>query len=315
MAAESPLIFPSQEAARLEPHLPPLSGGPTRSTGNQPRPFVTLTFATSLDSALSLGPGIRTSLSGPQSKAMTHYLRSRHDAICIGVGTAIADDPGLNCRLAAAAGDAPASSLGSLATAQDSITDRQPRPIVIDPALRWHFTAESKVMRLARAGKGLAPYIITAVSDPPLARKQLLEGLGGKYVLVKQLQKVESGAPDTPSSHTAGRLHMNWHTILAAVRQEGLQSIMIEGGGAVINSLLSDGEGDEDGENYDAAGLVDSVIITIAPTWLGPGSVFVCPPRKGPAAGSDQPTPAARLANTMWMPLGEDVVLCGKLAK
>ncbi|CAJ2513583.1 Uu.00g017020.m01.CDS01 [Anthostomella pinea] len=268
--AEAPLVFLSAEAERLEPRLPPSSATST-SSEERTLPWVTLTFATSLDSALSLGPGIRTALSGPQSKAMTHYLRSRHDAICVGVGTAIADDPGLNCRLAASSqGPTVSPDAGSLPGSASAITTHQPRPIVIDPMLRWEFTSQSKVMQLAGAGKGLAPYIITAVAEPPGSRKKLLEEVGGKYIVLDQPNAKEPTAG-------AGYRRFDWRAILAAVRNEGMQSIMIEGGGEVINSLLS----------AESAELVDSVIITIAPTWLGPGSVFVSPPLR-PTGPPDQ---------------------------
>ncbi|KAI1210866.1 dihydrofolate reductase [Annulohypoxylon truncatum] len=308
--AELPLIFPSPERETLEPHLPPPATGVEDDiSSSSDLPFVTLTYATSLDSALSLGPGIRTALSGPQSKAMTHYLRSRHDAICVGVGTAIADDPGLNSRLASecpaleTSPDAATAGVGALlglagkSTADDTqhtFTRHHPRPIVIDPKLRWDFTSESKVMRLARTGKGKAPYIITAVPQPPESKRKLLEDLGGKFVVL-------SGPKSQDSDTDLSNRGFDWHTILAAVRSEGLRSIMIEGGGEVINSLLSHGN----------SHLVDSVIITLAPTWLGQGSVFVSPLRKTSPDG--KLSAVARLTSTVWMPLGEDVVLCGKL--
>ncbi|KAI2782015.1 putative riboflavin biosynthesis protein Rib7 [Daldinia loculata] len=314
--AELSLVLPSIAAMQLEPHLPPLqpTSSPEDVSPSSKLPFVTLTFATSLDSALSLGPGIRTALSGPKSKAMTHHLRSRHDAICVGVGTAIADDPGLNCRLAAdappletsptgdTAGVGALLGLASISTKQSVIdetksamTARQPRPIVIDPRLRWDFTSESKVMKLARAGKGLAPYIITAIPNPPEDKKKLLQDHGGKFIVLTQPQ-------NTISDVGPNNRRFDWRAILAAVRNEGLQSIMIEGGGEVINSLLSQ-------ENSQ---LIDSVIITIAPTWLGQGSVFVSPPRSVNPDGS--PSPVARLSNITYMPLGEDLVLCGNFA-
>ncbi|KAI0509343.1 dihydrofolate reductase-like domain-containing protein [Xylaria bambusicola] len=267
--AETPLYFPSAERERLEPHLPTPKAADPSSPSCATLPFVTLTFATSLDSALSLGPGIRTALSGPESKAMTHYLRTRHDAICVGVGTAIADDPGLNSRLNAAT--------------------HQPRPIIVDPRLRWDFTAQSKVMRLARESRGLAPYIVTLEKELPLHKKKILEDAGGKFIIL-------TAGYDGEGKTDGARF--DWRSILSAVRQEGLHSIMIEGGGEVINSLLS-----ED------ADLVDSVIVTIAPIWLGQGGVAVSPPR----ANADRPV--ARLSDTMWMPLGADVVLCGKIAR
>lgn len=92
---------------------------------------------------------------------------------------------------------------------------------------------------------------------------------------------------------------------------------MVEGGGEVINSLLSP-------ENTE---LIDSVIVTIAPTWLGQGGVVVSPPRQRGEGGAGEqgegegkgarppPGPAVRLADPTWLPLGEDVVLCGRIAK
>ncbi|KAI1275341.1 dihydrofolate reductase-like domain-containing protein [Xylaria sp. FL0933] len=306
--AEAPLYFPAAERQRLEPHLPPSSSSSRpMATSHSPSPqaalpFVTLTFATSLDSALALGPGIRTALSGPQSKAMTHYLRSRHDAICVGVGTAIADDPGLNSRLDAAAeqlsGDREGDhedddgrkmtggEVDESCSGRNGVTTHQPRPIIIDPRLRWDFTGHSKVMRLAREGKGLAPYIVTLEKEPPPDKREILDDAGGKFIVLN---------PERDYEGKTGRL--NWCTILAAVRQEGLRSIMIEGGGEVINSLLSE-----------EADLVDSVIVTIAPIWLGRGGVTVSPTR------TNINRPAARLCDTTWMPLGDDIVLCGRIA-
>ncbi|KAJ9138948.1 Riboflavin biosynthesis protein [Pleurostoma richardsiae] len=290
MAAES-LNFPEQDAAKLEPYLPPpstTSAAPASQTGpSSSLPFVTLTFATSLDSSLSLAPGTQTVLSGPQSKAMTHFLRSRHDAICVGVGTAIADDPGLNCRLAAPA-----------ASPQQHTGIHQPRPVVVDPGARWDFTEDSKVLRLVRTRGGRAPFVITAVRDPPAARAALLERHGGKYIVLDGAAGAGAGAG---GGEVEGRRRFGWEDILRAVAREGLRSIMVEGGAQIINSLL---------DAPDRA-LVDSVIVTIAPTWLGEGGVVVSPSRVVDEAG--RPRPAARLRDVLWHPLGDDVVLCGRL--
>ncbi|KAK0636957.1 riboflavin biosynthesis protein Rib7, partial [Bombardia bombarda] len=238
-----------------------------------PRPFVTLTFATSLDSSLALAPGVRTILSGPQSKAMTHFLRSRHAAICVGVGTALADDPGLNCRLSSTSGG----------------TQHQPRPIVIDPHARWAITEDAKVLQLARAGQGLAPIIVVAEgTEPPAERRALLERHGGRFLFVEA--RADGGG---------GGRRFGWEDVLAAVAAEGLESIMIEGGGQIINSLLTPPD----------SGLIDSVIVTIAPTWLGQGGVVVSPARATANAAS------LRLTGVEWHPLGEDVVLCGRISR
>ncbi|KAJ5781252.1 hypothetical protein N7457_006412 [Penicillium paradoxum] len=267
------LEFPESDREFLEPHLPPRDG----SAPLPDLPFATLTFATSLDSSLALSPGARTVLSGPQSKAMTHYLRSRHDGILIGVGTAVADDPGLNCRITGVGGYGKAG------------LDGQPRPVVIDPTARWNFSDDSKLFQLCREGRGLAPWVITAVETKDTKRKELLEKYGGKFIMVNMLR-----------THTGGH-QIDWQDLLVTLKSNGLRSIMIEGGGQIIKSLLS--------PKY--MSLLNSVIVTIAPTWLGEGGVVVSPARRFDDGGNA--ISAARLKNVKWYPFGEDVVLCGQV--
>ncbi|PSS17060.1 hypothetical protein M430DRAFT_103237 [Amorphotheca resinae ATCC 22711] len=272
--ARDTLYFPASDRLFLEPYLPPKD---LALSGADALPFTTLTFATSLDSQLALSPGARTVLSGPQSKAMTHYLRSRHDAILIGVGTAVADNPGLNCRIEGAGGYGGDGLEG------------QPRPIIVDPKARWDFTENQKIFELARDGRGKAPFIITAVETPPADKEAILEKHGGKFIRV--------GLKTT----VTGEYGLYWKDVLKALAAEGLGSVMIEGGGAVINSLLVP-------ENFE---VISSVIITIAPTWLGRGGVVVSPERQFDGNGSL--VPSTRLKNVMWHPFGEDVVMCGNL--
>jgi 2,5-diamino-6-(ribosylamino)-4(3H)-pyrimidinone 5'-phosphate reductase len=266
------LKYPENEREFLEKYLPQTSN----AASDKNRPFVTLTYATSLDSQISLSPGTQTVLSGPKSKAMTHYLRSRHDAILIGVGTAVADDPGLNCRLEGVGGFGGRGLEG------------QPRSVIIDPDARWDFTQRSKMFIQARQHHSRAPFILTAVEELDPKKQQLLESLGGKFIHIPARAK-------TNNEH-----EMEWTDILAALKHEGLNSVMIEGGRSVINTLLSK-------KNMQ---LIDSVIITIAPTWLGQGGVVVSPNRRIQAGNA---IPAARLIEPVWHQLGEDVVLAGKL--
>ena len=79
------------------------------------RPQVTLTYAQSLDGSLAVRRGHPLALSGPESLKLTHRLRAAHDAILVGIGTVLADDPRLTVRLA---------------------VGRHPQPIVLDSLLR-----------------------------------------------------------------------------------------------------------------------------------------------------------------------------------
>jgi riboflavin-specific deaminase-like protein len=64
----------------------------------QDRPFVTLSYAQSLDACITSKSGEAIKLSNPSSTRLTHLLRSLHDGILVGIGTVLSDDPLLNVR-------------------------------------------------------------------------------------------------------------------------------------------------------------------------------------------------------------------------
>lgn len=64
----------------------------------QGRPTVTLKLATTLDGKIATRSGNSQWITGPAARAYTHFLRARHDAIMVGSGTAVADDPDLRVR-------------------------------------------------------------------------------------------------------------------------------------------------------------------------------------------------------------------------
>jgi riboflavin-specific deaminase-like protein len=123
-----------------------------RRTG---RPFVTLSYAQSLDGSIADRPGRPLTLSGPQAMALTHGLRASHQAILVGIGTVLADNPRLNVRLVA----------GS-----------DPQPVVVDSRLR--FPPYANLLKNSRP-----PIIATnAGADPE--RQQALEAAGAKILIL-----------------------------------------------------------------------------------------------------------------------------------
>ncbi len=88
------------------------------------RPLVTISYAQSLDGSLTVRRGMPVGLSGAEAMRMTHQLRAAHDAILVGIGTVIADDPQLNVRL---------------------VEGRDPQPVILDSRLRMPL--ECRLMR------------------------------------------------------------------------------------------------------------------------------------------------------------------------
>jgi len=83
------------------------------------RPFVTWKYAASLDGRVAAGDGTSRWITGPAARADVHRLRARSDAVVVGVGTVLADDPALTSR------DADGSAHG-----------HQPLRVVLDSAGR-----------------------------------------------------------------------------------------------------------------------------------------------------------------------------------
>lgn len=100
------------------------------------RPLVTLKLATSLDGRIALANNESRWITGPAARGHGHALRATTDAIAIGIGTALADDPMLTCRLPGLAHRSPVrivfDAKGRLpATAKLAATAKSQRTIAL----------------------------------------------------------------------------------------------------------------------------------------------------------------------------------------
>jgi diaminohydroxyphosphoribosylaminopyrimidine deaminase / 5-amino-6-(5-phosphoribosylamino)uracil reductase len=122
----------------------------------EPRPWVTLKLAISLDGALADAAGHSRWVTGDESRRVVHEMRAGSDAIGVGIGTVLADDPSLTVR------DAPAPRVA-------------PRRVVFDRGAR--LPAHSVLATTAR----VVPTVVIAES-PPRARVAALQALGVRVI-------------------------------------------------------------------------------------------------------------------------------------
>lgn len=132
------------------------------------RPHVTLKIAASADGRIATRGGQSRWITGAAARAVGHRLRAQHDAILIGSGTAIADDPQLTCRLP---GEGAAT----------------PTRVVLDRRLR--LPLDSAVVR----GAPDLPLWIVTVTAQPRAALDAFTALGCSIV------RLEPGAEDVAS--------------------------------------------------------------------------------------------------------------------
>jgi 3,4-dihydroxy 2-butanone 4-phosphate synthase/GTP cyclohydrolase II len=117
------------------------------------RPSVTLSYAQSLDGSIGTASRKPLPLSGPESLAATHHLRAAHDAVLVGIGTVVSDNPQLTVRYA---------------------TGEHPQPVVLDSHLR--------IPREASLWKHPKPLLIACLATASRERRQELEAAGGRVI-------------------------------------------------------------------------------------------------------------------------------------
>ena len=163
-------------------------------------PYVIAKFAASLDGKIATHTGDSQWITGPEARQRGHHLRSQVDAILVGAGTVIADDPQLTARR-------PDGRLAS----------RQPLRVALDSSGRIPLAAQ--IFSPDLPGRTL----VATTTAMAAARRRALKERG---VEVATLPADASGRVSIPH-------------LLAHLGQRQTLSLMVEGGGEVLGSFFA----------------------------------------------------------------------------
>ncbi|HZC95139.1 MAG TPA: bifunctional diaminohydroxyphosphoribosylaminopyrimidine deaminase/5-amino-6-(5-phosphoribosylamino)uracil reductase RibD, partial [Bradyrhizobium sp.] len=165
------------------------------------RPHVILKLAVSADDKIGAAGHKPVAITGEAARTRVHLLRAQCDAILVGIGTVLADDPLLTCRL-------------------PGMEARSPVRVVLDRALRM--PGNSKLVHSARQ---TPLWVMTSdFSEAPAAMK--LGAAGAQVIRV---------------AATAKPPGLDLPAVLHALSEKGITRLMVEGGARVASSFVEAG--------------------------------------------------------------------------
>jgi diaminohydroxyphosphoribosylaminopyrimidine deaminase / 5-amino-6-(5-phosphoribosylamino)uracil reductase len=209
------------------------------------RPRVTLKAAASLDGKVAAPDGSSQWITGPAARADAHRLRAEADAVAVGAGTALADDPRLTARLHRPAGARPtgAPPWGSPDPSDpwgspdpSGHLGRQPLRVLVDAA--------GRVGAGGQLFDGAAPTLVATTPAAPAAAVEAWKAAGAEVLV----------CPDAPVG-SAGR-GVDLVALAAALATRGVLELLVEGGPRLHAGFW-------------AAGLADRLVWYLAPLVIG----------------------------------------------
>lgn len=164
------------------------------------RPYVTLKAGMTLDGKIATATGESKWITGQPSRREVHRLRREVDAVLVGVGTVVRDDPSLTARLG--------PRLARLA-------ERQPLRVVVDSRLR--IPLKAKVLAQQKVAKTVVA--TTELADPAKKRALLEQGI------------------EVLTFPAAGG-NVSLAALMSDLGRRGIISVLLEGGGTLNAAML-----------------------------------------------------------------------------
>jgi len=169
------------------------------------RPFITLKIATTLDGKIATRNGESEWITGEVSRKTVHKLRASHDAVMVGSGTALIDNPSLECRL-------------------PGVKNTHKLRVILDGRLR---VPETGI--IAQTARKIPVLIFTVSGGKDKSEKvKRLESLGVTIVIFEKNGE-----------------QLNIRDVMTEVSARGITRLLVEGGGSLAASLLANDLVDE----------------------------------------------------------------------
>ncbi|MFC0243112.1 bifunctional diaminohydroxyphosphoribosylaminopyrimidine deaminase/5-amino-6-(5-phosphoribosylamino)uracil reductase RibD [Rhodopseudomonas telluris] len=169
------------------------------------RPHVVLKLAVSADDKIAAAGRKPVAITGEAARARVHLLRAQSDAILVGIGTVLADDPQLTCRLPGMAAQSPIR-------------------VVLDRSLR--IPGDSRLVHSARQ----TPLWLMASEIAEAASAMRLGAAGAEVIHV-------ADCADTPG--------LSLPAVLRALSDRGVTRLLVEGGAQVARAIVAGRLADE----------------------------------------------------------------------
>lgn len=265
------------------------------------RPYVVMKYAMTLDGKIAAYTGASKWITGEEARNRVQYDRHRLSAIMVGVGTVLADDPMLTCRLEGGVNPTRIVCDSHLRTPLTSriVQTASEIPTILatccaDPKRQKpYLDAGCRILVVRRGRPNGTSKSTIRISVPPVDTTNPDSGIPipGTGILVPlsdaDIRKLDRDVPASGHGSQVDLPHL-----MELLGAEGIDSILLEGGASLNWSALS-------------SGIVSKVQTYLAPKLLGGETA------KSPVGGPGFPTPDAGvfLTNCTVTRLGEDFLL------
>ena len=178
----------------------------------QSKPWIVAKWAMTMDGSIATSTGDSKWISSSQSRQLVHQLRDRVDAVMVGIGTALADDPMLNARL-------------NVQTTSENQAEALPSGTFLaarSPALRVVVDSMARVeldSKLVTTAKEIPTMIAVGPDADPLKLEKL----------------VSLGC--TLFSHPSRDHNERLEALLTRLAEQQITNVLVEGGGKLLGSL------------------------------------------------------------------------------